>query len=153
MFTYMFGDFQYTSEGYCFVGANGVFTILFVLQVVIMALAVLSIIKISKCYIKDEYKEKSFAPEVAMGIIGVVAAIISFSTGSLVNNEYSHYHPGFAPIFYGSLQVLSIIFLMVSYSLYSRNIFSLGKRKNSTRKFLKDGTIKIEEKSENKETQ
>ncbi len=115
MFQLMFGG-SGTYQGYLIQWKQyGGLTFLFVLQILIMIVAIISFFV---CYnIKSNYGEEShgLVVSVIMGLMSIVALIVSFCTLAITDinqNGYYNVQLGFGPIFYSILNIIIVALLI-----------------------------------------
>ena len=116
MFQLMFGG-SGTYQGYVIQWKQyGGLTFLFVLQILIMIVAIISFFI---CYnIKSNYGEEShgLVVSVIMGLMSIVALIVSFCTLVITDvnqNGYYNVQLGLGPIFYSILNIIIVVLLII----------------------------------------
>lgn len=116
MFQLMFGG-SGTYHGYEIQWKQyGGLTFLFVLQILIMIVAIISFFI---CYnIKFNYEDEShgLVISVIMGLMSIVALIVSFCTLTITDinqNGYYNVELGFGPIFYSILNIIIVVLLII----------------------------------------
>lgn len=116
MFQLMFGG-SGTYQGYVIQWKQyGGLTFLFVLQILIMIVAIISFFI---CYnIKANFGEESHGVVISiiMGLMSIVALIVSFCTLGITNvnqNGYYNVQLGFGPILYSILNIIIVLLLII----------------------------------------
>lgn len=137
MFQLMFGG-SGTYQGYVIQwNQYGGLTFLFVLQIFIMIVAIISFFI---CYnIKANYREESHGVVVSviMGLMSIVALIVSFCTLAITDvnqNGYYNVQLGFGPIFYSILNIIIVVLLIIGIVLnHTQPSYSYRSRTSSYR--------------------
>ena len=137
MFQLMFGGIG-TYQGYVIQWKQyGGLTFLFVLQILIMIVAIISFFVCYNIMVNFGEKSHGIIVSVIMGLLSIVALIISFCTLGITDinqNGYYNVQLGFGPIFYSILNIIIVALLFIGIVLnYTRLSYSYRSGTSSYR--------------------
>lgn len=115
----------------------GGLTFLFVLQILIMIVAIISFFVCYNIKANDGEESHGVIVSVIMGLMSIVALIVSFSTLGITDiNQDGYYNVqlGFGPIFYSILNIIIVVLLIIGIVLdHTQPSYSYRSRTSSYR--------------------